>query len=123
MAAVRSRDTKAELAVRKALHRMGYRFRLHRRDLPAKPDVVLPRFRKVIFVHGCFWHKHDCRAGRSTPATRVDFWQAKRAANVERDKRAIDALTAQGWQVLVIWECWTRDAVSLARRLSEYLTR
>lgn len=122
MAAVRSRDTKPELIVRRAVHGMGFRFRLHGRNLPGRPDLVLPRHRKIIFVHGCFWHKHDCRAGRSVPATRTEFWEKKRDANVARDVRAVAALTARRWKVLVVWECWTRDLSSLASRLRSFLS-
>ena len=122
MAAVRSRDTKPERIVRRVVHGMRFRFRLHGRHLPGSPDLVLPRHRKVIFVHGCFWHKHDCRAGRSTPATRTEFWESKRDANVARDAKATAALTARGWDVLVVWECWTREMSSLTERLGGFLS-
>ena len=109
MARVRGKDTAPELAVRRALHRMGYRFRLHRRDLPGSPDIVLPRHRLALFVHGCFWHRHtDCRRS-TTPQTRREFWETKFAANVERDRRNAAALEAAGWRVRVLWECKIRD--------------
>ena len=108
MSGIRSRDTKPEVFVRKALFKAGFRFRLHRRDLPGSPDVVLPGRRVAVFVHGCFWHAHDgCRYAK-TPATRREFWESKLAANVERDTRVREALLSAGWRVLVVWECTTR---------------
>jgi DNA mismatch endonuclease, patch repair protein len=117
MAAIRCADTKPEMRVRRLLHLLGYRFRLHRKDLPGKPDIVLAKHRAVIFVHGCFWHCHSCRYGSVTPATRADFWAAKRASNVARDRRNKTALRALGWRVLVIWECETKDLERVERRL------
>lgn len=105
MAGIGGRDTKPELIVRRALHAAGFRYRLHRRDLPGKPDLVLPRHRAVIFVHGCFWHRHgDCRYA-TTPATRTAFWKEKFDRNVERDRRIERQLTELGWRVATIWEC------------------
>jgi DNA mismatch endonuclease, patch repair protein len=121
MAAIRGKDTKPEIVVRTALHALGYRFRLHRRDLPGTPDIVLPKYRTVIFVHGCFWHSHDCRYGRVTPSTRSEFWSDKRAGTVERDQRKIRVLEAEGWQVLTIWECETREPGTVDRLLCERL--
>ena len=123
MAAIRGKDTKPEIVVRTALHALGYRFRLHRRDLPGTPDIVLPKYRTVIFVHGCFWHSHDCRYGRVTPATRSEFWSEKRAGTVERDQRKIRTLEAKGWQVLTIWECETREPGAVDRLLRGRLNR
>ena len=117
MAAIRGKDTKPEIVVRTALHAIGYRFRLHRRDLPGTPDIVLPKYRTVIFVHGCFWHSHACRFGRVTPATRSEFWSDKRARTTERDQRKIQALEAEGWHALTIWECETRESEALSRLL------
>jgi DNA mismatch endonuclease (patch repair protein) len=105
MARVRGRDTRPELAVRRAAHAMGFRYRLHRRELPGSPDLVFKRLRTVIFVHGCFWHRHPGCSRTTTPKTRREFWQAKFAANVERDRLAVGALEAAGWRVVVIWEC------------------
>lgn len=105
MAAIKGRDTKPEILVRKMVHRMGYRFRLHRKDLPGKPDLVFPRLRKIIFVHGCFWHKHKCPAGSKIPAQNFDFWEHKRQLNKERDKRTLRSLRRAGWSVLILWEC------------------
>lgn len=104
MASVKGRNTLPEMRVRQALHAAGYRFRLHRRDLPGRPDLVLPRYRLAIFVHGCFWHGHDCRRGRK-PSSNTSFWEIKLARNVERDRAATEALTAAGWIVETLWEC------------------
>ncbi len=109
------------MIVRRAAHALGYRFRLHRKDLPGRPDLVFPSRRAVIFVHGCFWHRHPgCRMA-STPKTRVEFWSAKFDRNVQRDAAVIDALEAAGWRVLVIWECETRDRKWLEDKLSGFL--
>jgi DNA mismatch endonuclease (patch repair protein) len=123
MAAIRSRDTKPELQVRSALHALGYRFRLHRKDLPGTPDIVLPRLRTAIFVHGCFWHCHDCTEGSKKPATRPEFWATKRAGTVERDARKARALEDQGWSVLTVWGCETWDREKLKRSLKRMLGR
>jgi len=104
MAAIKGRNTKPELVVRSALHRAGLRFRLHRKDLPGRPDIVLPRFRVVVFVQGCFWHKHDC-ARFVWPRTRHEFWRAKLLANVARDRRNRRLLHQLGWRVELVWEC------------------
>jgi len=109
MSRIRGRDTKPELLVRSIVHQLGFRFRLHHRDLPGKPDLVLSRHRKIIFVHGCFWHMHRCRYGRVTPRTNAEFWQEKRQSTVARDRRNRQALRKQGWEILTVWECWTRD--------------
>lgn len=110
MAGIGGRNTKPEIIVRKALFAAGFRFRLQRKDLPGRPDVVLPGRRVAVFVHGCFWHVHPgCRYAR-TPATRREFWEGKLAANIERDRRARDALLSAGWRVLVVWECATRSS-------------
>lgn len=120
MALIRGKDTKPELVVRRLTHAMGYRYRLHRRDLPGTPDLVFPRHRKVIFVHGCFWHQHDCPRG-TKPASNTDFWNAKLAANVERDERNRLALTTAGWSALTIWECETKCHSALAERVKAFL--
>lgn len=117
MAAIRGKNTRPELRVRSALHALGYRFRLHRKDLPGRPDIVLSKYRLVIFVHGCFWHCHDCSYGRVTPATRSAFWIAKRSSNVRRDELQARNLELAGWKVIVIWECETRNENALATRL------
>jgi DNA mismatch endonuclease, patch repair protein len=117
MSRIRGRDTRSEIFVRSLLHSLGYRFRLHRKDLPGKPDIVLPKHRTVIFVHGCFWHRHlGCRYAY-TPKSRVEFWTNKFSANLERDAKVRHALEQAGWQVLVVWECELRDVDRLAKRL------
>jgi len=108
MSAVGSRDTKPEMRVRKALHRLGYRYRLHRKDLPGSPDIVFPKKKKAIFVHGCFWHGHQCRWGR-LPKTKLDYWLPKIEANKYRDARNVSELHALGWKVLILWQCELRD--------------
>lgn len=107
MSRVRAKDTRPEMIVRRLLHSLGFRFRLHRRDLPGRPDIVLPRYRAAIFVHGCFWHGHDCSLFRM-PATRTDFWAMKIAANRRRDEDAVSRLHDIGWRSLLIWECALR---------------
>jgi DNA mismatch endonuclease (patch repair protein) len=123
MARVRSKDTKPEMAVRRLVHRLGYRYRLHRRDLPGSPDLVFPRRRKVIFVHGCFWHRHpdpDCKLARM-PKSRLEFWGPKLEANAERDKRALEALRALGWEALTLWECELKSNRDLEERIIRFL--
>lgn len=112
MSRIRGRDTKPELTLRRGLHALGFRFRLHRRDLPGRPDLVFPGRRAAIFVHGCFWHGHACPMCR-LPATRTAFWQAKIHGNHDRDRRAAGALAAAGWRVLVVWECALRGPARL----------
>ncbi|MBW3538998.1 MAG: DNA mismatch endonuclease Vsr [Planctomycetes bacterium] len=121
MQAIRGHGTRPERVVRSLVHGMGCRFRLHRRDLPGAPDLVLPRHRKAILVHGCYWHMHRCRFGRVTPRTNAEFWEQKRQGNVERDRRNLRRLRRLGWEVLVVWECQTRDAGRLEGRLREFL--
>ncbi len=124
MAGIRSKGTKPEILVRRALFAEGLRFRLHRRDLPGAPDIVFPGRKAAIFVHGCFWHRHEgCRYAK-LPATRPEFWKVKLEGNVERDARAIEALRAMGWRVLVVWECAIRnkEALSILREtLSDWI--
>jgi len=120
MSRVRATDTTPEIVVRRALHRMAYRFRLHSEHLPGRPDIVLPRHTTVIFVHGCFWHGHTCAKGRR-PKSNQTFWDAKLDRNVERDREAYAQLAASGWEVGVIWECETKDADALQSRLSSML--
>lgn len=121
MQAVKGKDTTPEMSVRKLAHAMGYRYALHAKSLPGKPDLVFVSRKKIIFVHGCFWHKHNCRHGRISPVNNSDYWSGKRKRNAERDKEHIQALRREGWKVLVIWECWTRDADSLSKRLEAFL--
>jgi DNA mismatch endonuclease (patch repair protein) len=123
MAAVKSRDTTPEMVVRRLVHRLGYRFRLHRRDLPGTPDLVLPRLRKVINVHGCFWHMHACQRRRRDPVNNADYWRRKREGNVARDARNVKKLSRRGWKILVVWECQTRDILKLTARIATFLKR
>jgi DNA mismatch endonuclease, patch repair protein len=116
MSRVRGRDTAPEIVVRKVLHSLGLRFRLQGRDLPGRPDVVLPRWRTVVFVHGCFWHHHHCSLGY-IPKTRTAFWLAKFERNIERDARSRLLLEEQNWRVLTVWECDTKDVSRLTGRL------
>jgi DNA mismatch endonuclease (patch repair protein) len=121
MSGIRGQNTKPEVAVRKLAHRLGYRFRLHRRDLPGTPDLVFPGRKKVVFVHGCFWHRHPgCRFAYN-PKTRADFWNAKFDANVARDLRVRHELEVQGWDVLTVWECETVNAEQLTKTLQKFL--
>lgn len=123
MAAIKSSNTKPEIAVRKLLHARGFRFRLHRKDLPGRPDIVLPRYKTVVFVNGCFWHQHEgCRIA-SKPRSQQEYWHSKLARNVARDKINFTALTELGWQVIVVWECDLRDANAVAERLQKSLQR
>ena len=123
MAGIKSKNTKPELIVRKDLHSRGFRFRLHRRDLPGRPDIVMPKYRTAIFVHGCFWHGHDCRTFK-WPKTREDFWRTKIEGNRSRDAAALAELTELGWHVEFIWECDLRtNAVRAQRTLSALADR
>jgi DNA mismatch endonuclease (patch repair protein) len=121
MRAVRSGDTKPEMVVRRLAWRLGYRYRLHVRSLPGCPDMVFQSRRKAIFVHGCFWHRHACSAGRSMPASRVDYWQRKFDRNEARDGKNRRKLVRLGWRVLTVWECQTGDLARLESRLETFL--
>lgn len=122
MRAIRSKDTLPEMAVRSLIHRLGYRFRLHRKDLPGKPDLVFPSLRKVIFVHGCFWHLHECKSGL-IPRSNQDFWLQKLRLNKMRDSKNIDELANKGWKTLVIWQCELKDPRSLRLTIERFLGR
>ncbi len=122
MARIRGKDTAPEMKVRRVAHRMGLRYRLHRKDLPGRPDLVFPRHRLVVFVHGCFWHRHQDCPRASMPATRRDFWEAKFEATLARDARQIALLEAAGWRVLVLWECeLSEEAVTTALTRAVFL--
>ena len=121
MSRIKSKDTTPELIVRKIVHRLGFRFRLHRSDLPGCPDIVLPRHKKLIFVHGCWWHRHNCRNGKKTPKTRKAYWFPKLKGNKERHKKNRRRLQKQGWRVLTIWECQTRNSEKLISKLKKFL--
>ena len=121
MRRIRSKNTKPEVLLRSLLHKAGYRFRIHRKDLPGKPDIVFSSRQKVIFVHGCFWHQHpECREGR-LPGTRQDYWGPKLARNVERDAAAIKQLRAMGWEVLTVWECELQGSDALPAQVRDFL--
>lgn len=121
MSRIRSRDTAPELAVRRSLHRMGFRFRLHRPDLPGRPDVVLPKHRIAIFVHGCFWHRHAACVDCSNPKTRRRYWAPKLLGNQKRDVRNRRLLRRAGWKPIVVWECETRNMARLSAKLLKHL--
>lgn len=121
MAAIRGRDTGPEIAVRRMLHAMGYRYRVHRRDLPGRPDVTFPSRRKIVFVHGCFWHQHSgCRAAK-VPRTRTQYWGPKLAKNMDRDRRNLEALANSGWAVTIVWECELAHPEGVVARLANFL--
>jgi DNA mismatch endonuclease (patch repair protein) len=122
MRAIRGADTLPEIAVRSLVHRLGYRFRLHRQDLPGKPDLVFPARRKVIFVHGCFWHSHACKAGL-IPKSNRDFWLPKLRRNKRRDGENVDALAKLGWDSLVIWQCELKNSRAVSTRVRRFLER
>ncbi len=121
MSLIRSKDTKPEMIVRSLVHQMGYRYSLHKKDLPGQPDIVLTHHHKIIFVHGCFWHRHKCKRGQVRPKTNSKYWHQKIAGNVQRDRVNILALKKLGWKILVIWECQTRDTEKLVTKLKGFL--
>jgi DNA mismatch endonuclease, patch repair protein len=121
MSRIRSRDTSPELAVRSILHRLGYRFRLHAAHLPGKPDIVLPKWKHVILVHGCFWHRHKGCKFAYTPKSRIEFWNQKFEQNMARDAIAVQKLKSLGWRVTTIWECQTKDEEVLGQRLNHLI--
>ena len=121
MSRIRGRDTTPELAVRRMAHRLGFRFRLHRKDLPGRPDIVFPQYRAAVFVHGCFWHRHNGCRYAYTPKSRVPFWTEKFKKNVAHDRRSEEALRNLGWRVLVIWECETQDEIALQSCLLKHM--
>jgi DNA mismatch endonuclease (patch repair protein) len=121
MSRVRSKDTKPELIVRSTVHRMGFRYRLHSNNLPGCPDLVFAGRKKIVFVHGCFWHGHNCRAGRNRPASHTTYWDAKLERNMKRDRSNSARLRRQGWSVLAVWECQVREKDRLALRLKSFL--
>ena len=117
MSAIKSKNTKPEIAVRKLLHSMGYRFRIHSKDLPGSPDIVLPKYKTVIFVHGCFWHRHENCKYASTPNTRKEFWENKFKANLKRDLIIKEKIKNINWRYFVIWECETKDVENLRAKI------
>ncbi len=123
MSRIKGRDTKPEVRVRSVLHRMGFRFSLQRKDLPGRPDIVLPRHGTAIFVHGCFWHRHRNCVNSVLPKSRQEFWLAKLNGNVERDRCCVIALKKLGWKVLTIWECEVEDDLKLSTKLIPILPK
>lgn len=121
MAGIKGKDTKPEMLVRRLVHGMGFRYRLHRRDLPGSPDLVFPRLKKVIFVHGCFWHRHSGCRFAYTPKSNAQFWMDKLEGNARRDTLAMAALNALDWKVLIVWECEVSDQSALARKIRSFL--
>ncbi len=121
MAAVHAKDTEPEMVVRKIVHSMGYRYRLHVKELPGKPDLVFSRRRKIIFVHGCFWHRHEACTRASMPKTRVSFWQSKFDANIARDEIVLRSLKKDGWRVMTVWQCELKSVERLTKRLKRFL--
>ena len=121
MSRIQNKDTNPEIIVRRLVHGMGFRYRLHRKDLPGQPDLTLPRWRAVIFVHGCFWHRHEnCKLAR-LPKSKLNFWEAKLEKNRQRDKNNQDKLSQMGWRVLVIWECQLKEPRQVAKTIREFL--
>ena len=121
MQAVKGQDTKPEMTVRRMVHALGYRYRLHRKDLPGKPDLVFSSRKKIIFVHGCFWHGHDCKRGARVPKANRQYWEQKIGRNKKRDERHTATLGAAGWELLTIWECEIKAGETLRSRLCEFL--
>ena len=121
MSRIRSKDTSSEMKVRSILHRLGYRYRLHRKDLPGKPDIVLPKYKTIVFVHGCFWHRHQGCKFVYTPKSHIDFWKRKFDENIRRDEKVADELIKLGWRVLTIWECQVVDLVELNSRIIQFM--
>jgi DNA mismatch endonuclease (patch repair protein) len=123
MSKIKGKDTKPEKVVRSLLHQMGYRFRLHRKDLPGNPDIVLPKHKKVIFVHGCFWHGHDGCPRAKRPSTNKKFWNEKLLKNIERDKKNQSDLPKLGWQLLVVWQCQIKDLDNLIGKINKFINK
>ena len=122
MSCIRKTDTTPELVVRRIVHQLGFRFRLHRRNLPGCPDIVLPRHKKVIFVHGCWWHRHNCKLGKRKPKTKLDYWIPKLQGNKERHKKNLIKLRRQGWKVFTVWECQIKDTKKLIQMLQKFFS-
>ncbi len=121
MSQIRKKDTSPELIVRKMVHSLGYRFRLHRSDLPGCPDIVLPKHGKIIFVHGCWWHRHNCKLGRRVPKSRKDYWLPKLAGNKSRHAKNVRELRKDGWKVLTVWECQLKKPDLVVKRIAKFI--
>lgn len=122
MRRIRAKNTSPELIVRSLIHNMGYRFRLYKKDLPGKPDIVLPKYKVVIFVHGCFWHRHKGCPRCTTPKSNVSYWNKKFNRNIERDREARKELKRSGWKTVIIWECETKNKKTVLRKINSVLT-
>lgn len=121
MSSISGKNTEPEIAVRSLLHSLGYRFRIHRKDLPGNPDIVLPKYKKIIFIHGCFWHGHrDCKRSK-LPNSNREFWEQKIRSNVQRDNKIISSLTENGWDVMILWTCQIRNSENVAHKLIEFI--
>ncbi len=123
MSRIRGKDTKPEITVRKIIYNLGYRYRLYKRNLPGYPDIVLTKQKKIIFVNGCWWHRHNCKLGRRSPKSRLKYWLPKLCANKDRYRRNLKKLRNQGWKVLTVWECQTRKEEKVKRCIIEFLER
>jgi DNA mismatch endonuclease (patch repair protein) len=121
MSLVRSKDTRPEMIVRRLVHSLGYRYRLHQRCLPGAPDLVFASRRRVIFIHGCFWHQHSCANGNRMPKSRINFWRKKLEGNVARDRRVVRNLRRTGWRALTLWECQLKNLKRLTERIAAFL--
>lgn len=121
MSRIRSKDTKPEIAVRKIIFNLGYRYRLHKKNIPGCPDIVLLKHRKIIFVNGCWWHRHNCKLGRRSPKSRINYWLPKLQDNKERQKRNVRKLKNQKWNVLTVWECQIKDLPKLKTKIARFL--
>ena len=121
MSAIKGKDTVPEMIVRRMVHAMGFRYHLHVRSLPGHPDLVFPKRKKIILVHGCFWHRHNCKLGRVIPATRTEFWKKKLNTNKQRDHHNCEVLRSLGWDVLILWECWIKNQHRLQSRIMRFL--
>lgn len=123
MRAVKDRNTAPEMLVRRLCHKLGYRFRLHRKELPGKPDLVFPALKKIIFVNGCFWHGHHCKRGARLPGANLAYWRSKLRGNAQRDRNNVRALSTLGWEIMTVWECETHSAEELTGSLRQFLSR
>lgn len=123
MAAILCKNTRPELQVRRIVHALGFRYALHRTDLPGKPDIVLTRHNKIIFVHGCYWHRHNCSNGSAFPSTRAEFWKSKFEGNIKRDSANRKLLNNMGWRTIIVWECELKNQRRLATRLAKFLAK
>ena len=121
MSKISGKNTKPELKLRSALHKKGFRYRLHSKNLPGKPDLCFPKYKTVIFINGCYWHRHDCKKGRSMPSSNIEFWQKKFETNVERDIKNISELERQGWNVIIAWECELKNIQRVVDTITERL--